>query len=239
MCWIRIDDSDDDSDEDDGSVDEDALLEYRSIPHVGGVNRVRAQPFPSTSISLPPTTSPYYVASWADTGKVHIWDVRPLVESLDVPGYSIDRTRTNKAVYTVGAHKKAEGFAMDWSPHVLSTDPASLRLLSGDIHSKIFLTTGSPTGFNTSSQPFASHTSSVEDIQWSPSEQTVFASCSADRSIRIWDVRVKGRNSVVGVQGAHESDVNVISWNTVTTYLLVSGGDEGGIKIWDLRNFKG
>lgn len=206
---------------------------------MGGINRVRAQPFPSTSTALPPPSDPYYVASWADTGKVHIWDVRPLMESLDSPGYSIDRNRTNKGVFTVTAHKRAEGFAMDWSPHVVANDPSSLRLLSGDIHSKIFLTSGSPTGFSTASQPFASHTSSVEDLQWSPSEQTVFASCSADRSIRIWDVRVKGRNSVVAVEGAHESDVNVISWNRSTSYLLASGGDEGGIKIWDLRNFKG
>lgn len=181
---------------------------------------------------------PYHVATWAETGKVHIWDVRPLIESLDVPGYQIDRTRTNKPVFSATAHKRAEGFALDWSPHVVSNDPSSLKLLSGDIHSKIFLTTGSSSGFSTNAQPFSSHTSSVEDLQWSPSEQTVFASGSADRSIRIWDTRVKGRTSVVGVSAAHESDVNVISWNRSTSYLLVSGGDEGGIKIWDLRTFK-
>jgi len=193
---------------------------------------------------LPPVTDPYHVATWAETGKVHIWDVRPLLESLDVPGYSIDRTRTNSPVFSVVAHGRAEGFALDWSPP--SSSPSSgdvtstgSRLLSGDIHSKIFLTSTTPSGFNTAPQPFASHTSSVEDLQWSPSESTVFASCSSDRSIRIWDVRVKGRKSVVGVQGAHDSDVNVISWNRGTTYLLASGGDEGGIKIWDLRSFKG
>jgi WD40 repeat protein len=125
---------------------------------------------------------------------------------------------------------------MDWSPTATNT---SLRLLTGDIHSKIFLTNSTPSGFVTGTQPFASHTNSVEDIQWSPSEETVFASCSSDRSIKIWDVRVKNRKSVVGVENAHDSDINVISWNRGTSYLLVSGGDEGGIKIWDLRNFKG
>lgn len=235
--FVGDSDNSDDEDDDDDEVDEDAVLEYRSIPHQGGINRVRAQPFP-TSSGLPPVTEPYHVATWAETGKVHIWDVRPLMESLEVPGYQIDRTRTNKPVFSITAHKKAEGFALDWSPHFVPSDPSSLKILSGDIHSKIFLTIGSPTGFITNPQAFSSHTSSVEDLQWSPSETTVFASCSADRSIKIWDTRVTGRKNVVGVSAAHESDVNVISWNKTTSYLLASGGDEGGIKIWDLRNFK-
>ncbi|KAF8973616.1 glutamate-rich WD repeat containing [Flammula alnicola] len=225
------DDSDSENEDDDeDDLDEDAILEYRSISHAGGVNRVRAQP-----LSLyPPVSQPYYVATWADTGKVHIWDVRPLIESLDVPGYSLDKSRTHTPVFTINSHARAEGFAMDWA----SSGPSSLRLLTGDIHSKIYLTTSTPSGFNALSQPFTSHTSSVEDIQWSPSEPTVFASCSADRSIQIWDVRMKGRKSVAGIVLAHDSDVNVISWNKLTSYLLVSGGDEGAIKTWDLRNVK-
>jgi len=227
-------DSDDDNeDEDDADeLDEDAVLEFRSIPHVGGVNRVRAQPLGTTT--YPPVTQPYYVASWAETGKVHIWDVRPLIESLDVPGYTYDKSRTHTPAFTVNSHGRAEGFAMDWA----ASGPTSLRLLTGDIHSKIFLTTAAPTGFNALAQPFTGHTSSVEDLQWSPTEPTVFASCSADQSIRVWDVRVKGRKSVAGILHAHDSDVNVISWNRSTSYLLLSGGDEGGIKTWDLRNVK-
>ncbi|THH06342.1 hypothetical protein EW145_g4146 [Phellinidium pouzarii] len=226
-------DSDDDGDDDDNNLDEDAVLEHRSVPHLGGVNRIRAQPLPP-SASLPPVSSPYYVASWAETGKVHIWDVRPLIESFDVPGYTFDKKRTNTPTYTVNAHGRTEGFAMDWAAD--SANSAALRLLTGDIHSKIFLTTATQTGFATQSQPYTSHTSSVEDLQWSPAEPTVFASCSADQSIRIWDIRVKGRKSALAVTPAHESDVNVISWNKLTSYLLLSGGDEGGIKAWDLRN---
>lgn len=119
---------------------------------------------------------------------------------------------------------------MDWA--------ASGSLLTGDIHSKIYLTTLTPSGFTALSRPFLTHTSSVEDLQWSPAEPSVFASCSADKSIQIWDVRSKARKSVAGIDSAHESDVNVISWNRMSTYLLLSGGDEGGIKVWDLRNVK-
>ncbi|KAF9527739.1 glutamate-rich WD repeat-containing protein [Crepidotus variabilis] len=223
-------DSGDEDDENADDLDEDALLESRSVTHFGGVNRVRAQP----TTSFPSTSQPYHVASWAETGKVHIWDIRQLIESLDVPGHTYDKTKFNSPVFTIDSHGRAEGFAMDWA----ASGSSSLRLLTGDINSKIYLTTSTPSGFNALAQPFTTHTSSVEDLQWSPSEPTVFASCSADRSIQIWDVRTKGRRSVAGIMEAHQSDVNVISWNRLTSYLLISGGDEGGIKAWDLRNVK-
>ncbi|KAF8273981.1 WD40-repeat-containing domain protein [Lactarius quietus] len=195
-------DDEGDDDDDDDNLDEDAVLDYRSVPHFGGVT------------------------AWAETGKVHIWDVRPLIHALATPGANADKERTEKPRYT--------GFAMDWA----TSDTGALRLLTGDIHSKIYLTTSTPTGFTTQNTPFTSHTSSVEDIQWSPSEATVFASCSADQSVRMWDVRSKGRKSVAAITAAHRSDVNVISWSRSTAYLLLSGGDEGEIKVWDLRNVK-
>lgn len=235
LTSFTVDDDDqDDDDDDDDTLDEDAVLEFRSVPHNGGVNRVRAQPLPP-STPLASVSQPYYTATWAETGKVHIWDIRPLIESLDVPGYSWERSRTNKPTFTINSHGRAEGFAVDWAASA-ATNPSALRLLTGDVHSRIYLTTSTPSGFNALAQPFISHTSSVEDIQWSPSEHTVFASCSADHSIQIWDVRTKGRRSVTGVDPAHESDVNVISWNRSTNYLLISGGDDGAIKVWDLRN---
>lgn len=209
------------------------MLEFRSVPHLGGVNRVRAQPLPASQ-PLPPVPSPYYAATWADTGKVHVWDVRPLLEAMDVPGYTPDKARTHTPAFTIKSHGSAEGFALDWA----ASSATSLRLLTGDVNAKIYLTTVGPSGFNALPQPFTSHTSSVEDIQWSPSEPTVFGSCSADQSVLVWDVRSKGRKSVAGIEGAHGSDVNVISWNRSTSYLLLSGGDEGGIKVWDLRNVK-
>ena len=227
------DDDNDDEDDDGDNLDEDAVLEYRSVSHFGGVNRVRAQPLPAGQ-PLPPETTPYYVASWAETGKVHVWDVRPLIHALEMPDATVDKERAETPRYTIDTHGRAEGFAMDWA----ASDTGALRLLTGDIHSKIYLTTSTPTGFTTQKTPFTSHTSSVEDIQWSPSEATVFASCSADRCVCIWDVRSKGRQNVAGIEKAHGSDVNVISWNRSTAYLLLSGGDEGGIKVWDLRNVK-
>jgi len=231
------DDSDEEDDEDPDEVDEDAHLEFLTIPHVGSVNRIRAQPMAPSPALLPPPSTPYHVASWSETGKVHIWDVRPLMEQLDAPSTAQPRSdKTRRPVHTITNHGREEGFALDWAASPGST--SDLRLLTGDVASQIYLTTTTPTGFQTQPKPFLSHTSSVEDLQWSPSEPTVFASCSADRSLRVWDVRVKNRRSVVALEDSHEQDVNVISWNKSVEYLLLSGGDEGGIKVWDLRNFK-
>ena len=80
------------------------------------------------------------------------------------------------------------------------------------------------------------HTSSVEELQWSPTEETVFASCSSDKTIKIWDTRT--RNQAMLSVEAHQSDVNVMSWNADTTYMLASGGDDGALKAWDLRKFQ-
>lgn len=200
---------------------------------------MRAAPVAPPVSSLEPSLDPYPVATWSELGQVDIWDVRPLFNALDRPGTSYDR-KGIRPMHTVKNHT-IEGYAMDWAGSGGdggSGKASSLRLLTGDLHSKIFLTTSSQSGFTTHATPFTSHTSSVEDLQWSPKETTVFASCSADRSVRVWDVRVKNRRSVISVADAHEQDVNVISWNKNTDYLLVSGGDEGGLNVWDLRNFK-
>lgn len=101
-------------------------------------------------------------------------------------------------------------------------------------------------------------------MQWSPTECSVFASCSVDRNIAIWDIRV-GKSPAASFK-AHNADVNVMSWNRcsytihlsfsfrfiefrVTLYnlvlhlalirlascMLASGSDDGTFSIRDLR----
>ena len=212
------DDEDSDSDDEENEVDEDPILEYRSLPTHGGTNRIRT--FQSNTSTL--------AASWSDLGKVHIWNIRPAYNSLSNPGSS--DSKADRPIYSVKQHKD-EGYGLAFS--------AEGQLLSGDNQGKIFLTQPTSTHFTTSPMAFSSHApSSVEDIQWSPSEKSVFASVSSSGQLHIHDTRTPTRNKPAISVKASEVDVNVLSWNTSVAYLMVTGDDSGATKVWDLRQFQ-
>ncbi|KAJ2306685.1 Ribosome assembly protein rrb1, partial [Coemansia sp. RSA 2706] len=218
---IHDDVDDEDKDDDVNDLDEDPILETKTLRHQGGVNRVRVLQSHQTPLA----------ATWADTGKVHIWDIKKLMESFETPGTQVPAS-VHQPLFTVASHGRTEGYAMDWS--------ADGRLLTGDCGSKIFLTTRrNDTGasFVADRSAFRGHTASVEDLQWSPEEASVFASCSVDQTIKIWDVRAKSRGFALEVPNAHDADINVISWNRKARYLLASGGDNGDFKVWDMRKW--
>lgn len=212
----KHDDDSDLSDEDDDGLDDDPILEERNFKHPGGVNRLRSMP-----------QSPNILATMADTGEVHIWNTEPLLKALDKP----PTTRLNelRPAMTFTGHAQ-EGFAVDWSPAKAG------RLITGDCSKHIYLWDAHESTWQVDKVPFNGHTDSVEDLQCSPNEENVFASCSVDKTIRIWDTRERKR-SMLFVAG-HKCDINVISWNRKVSHLLCSGADDGIVKVWDLRNFK-
>jgi ribosome assembly protein RRB1 len=171
-------DGDSDDDMSDGSDAEgeeadDARLHVRKVAHTGGVNRVRAMP-----------QRPGIVASWADTAQVQVWDVAALLSELAAEAEpTAGAARVQKlAARQVHTHA-AEGFALDWSP------AAEGRLASGDCRARIHVWEAAPGGRWAVGAGLKGHEASVEDLQWSPGEATVFASASVDRTIRIWDTR--------------------------------------------------
>mmetsp|Transcript_37278 Transcript_37278/g.64052 ORF Transcript_37278/g.64052 Transcript_37278/m.64052 type:complete len:452 (-) Transcript_37278:8-1363(-) len=203
----------DDMDDDDDDFEDDPVLESRYIKHDGCVNRIRVMPQNSK-----------IVASLSDTKSVYLWNISQELNCLDTP----QRVPATKPLQTFTGHPD-EGYALDWSP------VSEGRLLTGDCSKYIYLWNPTNSSWNVDMVPFSAHTDSVEDIQWSPTEDTVFASCSVDKTIRIWDIRKKTQSALSIT--AHDSDVNVISWNKISNFALLSGGDDGTIKAWDLRKF--
>lgn len=214
------DDQSEDSGEDEND-DKEAKLEYKVAVHPGGVNRVRAMP-----------QAPHIVMSWADTGKVHVWNLQNQRKALDKS--VAEKVSGNvKPMHTCDAHKE-EGFALDWNPHTTG------RVLTGSNDGVIYLWEPVQGGWNVGAdKPFSCHTGSVEDVQWrrtgSACEQ-IFASCSSDQSICIWDARQNRKKPTSVIADAHGGDVNVISWSPCVGELLMSGSDDGGFKIWDTRH---
>jgi len=214
------DDDDEESDED-SADDHEALLESKGIPHPGAVNRVRSMP-----------QAPHIVATWADTGSVHMWNVLSMRKALDKPPEKAPPVPT--PIYSCDSHK-GEGFALDFNPAETG------RFISGGDDGKIFLWDPVQGGWNVGADtPFAAHEGSVEDVQWrklGAGCESTFASCSSDKSWRVWDVREKNRKkSAIHVPDAHSADVNVLSWSPCVGELLVTGSDDGGFKIWDTRH---
>ncbi|RLN83209.1 hypothetical protein BBO99_00002316 [Phytophthora kernoviae] len=210
-------------------LQDDEVLDYDSSAY--DMYYAMTAEWPSLSIDVVRDNlgaSSNIVATWSDRKKVHLWDIAKQLESLDGKA-GAPLPAKQSPVYTFSGHAD-EGFAMDWSPVQAG------RLVTGDCSKFIYLWANSEGAWNVDKVPFTGHKSSVEDLQWSPTETSVFASCSSDRTVRIWDTRRKA-GSMLDVT-AHDDDVNVITWNRNVAYLLASGSDDGSFKIWDMRNFK-
>nr|CAJ82130.1 glutamate-rich WD repeat containing 1 [Xenopus tropicalis] len=225
----KKDDSDSessDSGEEEDEEEKKPQLELAMVPHYGGINRIRV----STMGEVP------VAAVWSEKGQVDIYDLRKQLSAVSdsqvLAAFLKEEQAKIKPVFSFSGHM-TEGFAMDWSTKTAG------RLVTGDCNKNIHLWDPREGGtWHVDQRPFTGHTKSVEDLQWSPTEATVFASCSVDASIRIWDVRAAPNKAcMLTASQAHESDVNVISWNHQEPF-IVSGGDDGVLKIWDLRQFQ-
>ena len=77
------------------------------------------------------------------------------------------------------------------------------------------------------------HTDKVEDVEWHPSEQDIFASVGDDKRLLIWDSRQPQGPQLHTV--AHSDDVNSVNWHPVTSNLLLTGSSDETVNLWDRR----
>jgi len=232
-------DDDPDKGDDDDEEEEDKInpfMKYEKIKANGNINRVKSMK--NSSIC----------ALWNDSPSVDIIDCEELFNNIEYQeeirveeDVDINKKNKNKKqkkdikykkIFKKTLPQKAEGFAIDWN----NINPFVLAVGGYDKKVSIF----KPKDENVSDiilygDYLSGHTDSVEDIQWSPNEENVLASCGIDKSIRFWDIRENSKNPPKIIKNAHNSDVNVISWNTIRNHLFASGGDDNTFKVWDLR----
>lgn len=215
---------DDEEEDDDDTVD--PIIENENIQLRDTTNRLKVSPFASSSNSQEILT-----ATMSENGEVYIFDLASQVKAFKTPGYQIPKA-AKKPIHTIKSHGNVEGYALDWSPLIKTG-----ALLTGDCSGQVYLTQRHTSKWISDKEPFTvANNQSVEDIQWSRTESTVFASCGCDGYIRVWDTRSKKHKPAISVK-ASNTDVNVISWSEKIGYLLASGDDNGTWGVWDLRQF--
>ncbi|CAK8685131.1 unnamed protein product [Clavelina lepadiformis] len=81
---------------------------------------------------------------------------------------------------------------------------------------------------------FSGHTRVVSDADWSRCAPDVFATCSLDNYIYLWDIRdyKKPKLATSTIAGASQ-----VKWNKFNQNCLATAHD-GNIRIWDIRNGK-
>ena len=213
----------DESDSDEEDLDLDPILEHYSLPHYGGVNRIRAMP-----------QNQNIVATWSDAGKVNLYDVQGLRERFEA---SEGRGRaggppssTNGPFFSYDGHS-TEGFAIDWSRVTKGS------LATGDNDGNIHLWSSHEDGSKYTVTPsYETSGVSIEDLQWSPTEATVVCAAESDGHVAIYDTRAPGR-AMLRPNLHPKTDVNVLSWNRLVSNLLATGADDGTLSVWDLRQF--
>lgn len=189
-----------------------ATLHYAAIEHPGVVNRVRF-------------SEPDLCATWSENGAVYVWKISEELQHLSSEHPSVSKKKSPVNRYQ--GHG-GEGYALEWSALVPG------RLISGACNGTLLAWQVTGGGCDPLIR-FGSGDSSVEDIQGSPEEAQIFASCSTDGSIRIWDCRQPLRP--VAEKAVHPgTDVNVISWSKTVPFLLATGSDDGRFATWDLRS---
>ncbi|GKY97180.1 hypothetical protein MPSEU_000676400 [Mayamaea pseudoterrestris] len=216
--------------ESDDEVDLDPIMEHYSIPHYGGVNRVRCMP-QRTEI----------VATWSDQGTVNLFNVSSILQRFSTSEGKTTKMNDipKKPFFSYKGHS-TEGYALDWSLQKQGL------LASGDCSGSIHLWNPREEGsYAVSSFYESSNTTdrlvdvnpSVEDLQWSPTEATVFGAAECGGYIRIFDTRAPHKAMLGHKIHANGADVNVLSWNRLVSNLLATGGDDGTLSVWDLRHF--
>ena len=87
-----------------------------------------------------------------------------------------------------------------------------------------------------SSQVFEGHAHYVMMCQWNPKDTNIFASCSLDRTIKVWGISGGNSSSLHFTLTGHTRGVNCVEYTPGGEKpYLISGSDDKTVCIWDYQ----
>lgn len=92
---------------------------------------------------------------------------------------------------------------------------------------------------------FEHHTNDVLQIEWSPLNEAILASCSADRRINIWDLSRIGEEQsaedaqdgppeLLFIHGGHTAKASDFSFNPNMEFMIASVAEDNILQCWQV-----
>lgn len=89
------------------------------------------------------------------------------------------------------------------------------------------------------------HTDQVFNVDWAPFNESILASCSADRRVGIWDLSRIGQEQsaedaedgppeLLFLHGGHTSKVSDFSWNAQEQWTVASVAEDNVLQVWNM-----
>lgn len=94
---------------------------------------------------------------------------------------------------------------------------------------------------------YKGHNNGIFQVKWAPFNETVFASCSSDRRLHVWDLskigdeqsdedREDGPPELLFIHGGHTSKISDFSWNCYQAdhWTIASVAEDNILQIWQM-----
>jgi periodic tryptophan protein 1 len=135
-----------------------------------------------------------------------------------------------------GSHKDAV-MSLSWNPihrQVIASGSADKTVKLWDITQQSSMDDES----NKMNGPYTTwthHKDKVQSLAWHPTEGTILASGSYDRSVCVIDARTQ--DGSVCKRAKIPADCEAIAWDPHHPHLLTAASEDGTVLCWDVRNF--
>lgn len=94
---------------------------------------------------------------------------------------------------------------------------------------------------------FEAHQDEILQLQWSPQNETIFATASSDRRINVWDVSRIGEEQsaedaedgppeLMFIHGGHTNKITDFDWNPNEPWVIASTAEDNICQVWQMAS---